>query len=92
MAKAIRSVVEQVIKELQLGRTLLQYKVLEEWGTLVGDRIAQVTTAERVVDGKLIVKVKSSVWRNELTFMKGEIITLINGRFNEEIITDIIFK
>ena len=71
MAKAIRSVVEQVIKELQLGRTLLQYKVLEEWGTLVGDRIAQVTTAERVVDGKLIVKVKSSVWRNELTFMKG---------------------
>lgn len=92
MAKAIRSVVEQVIKELQLGRTLLQYKVLEEWGTLVGDRIAQVTTAERVVDGKLIVKVKSSVWRNELMFMKGEIITRINGRFNEEIITDIIFK
>ncbi len=92
MAKAIRSVVEQVIKELQLSRTLLQYKVLEEWGTLVGDRIAQVTTVERVVDGKLVVKVKSSVWRNELTFMKGEIITRINGRFNEEIITDIIFK
>jgi predicted nucleic acid-binding Zn ribbon protein len=92
MAKAIRSVVEQVIKDLQLGRTLQQYKVLEEWGTYVGGRIAQVTTAERVIDGKLIVKVKSSAWRNELTFMKRDIIAQINGKFNDEIINDIIFK
>jgi predicted nucleic acid-binding Zn ribbon protein len=92
MAKEIRSVVEQVIKDLHLGKTLLQYKVMEDWGKYVGDRIAHVTTPERVVEGKLIVKVKSSAWRNELTFMKREIIAKINERFNEEIITDIIFK
>lgn len=92
MTKAIRSVIEQVINDLQLGRTLLQYRVLEEWGTYVGGRIAQVTTPERVVDGKLIVKVKSSAWRNELTFMKKEILSRINSKFNEEIIIDIIFK
>ena len=92
MAKAIRSAVEKVLKDLHLGKTLLQYKVMEEWGTLVGERIARVTNPERVIDGKLVVKVRSSAWRNELTFMKSEIIKKINEKLKEEVITDIIFK
>lgn len=92
MAKAIKSAVEKMLKDLHLGKTLLQYKVMEEWGTLVGERIARVTNPERVIDGKLVVKVRSSAWRNELTFMKSEIIKKINETLKEEIITDIIFK
>ena len=92
MAKTIGAIVKRVLKDLRLGKKLLQYEVLGEWDKIVGERIARAATAERVVNGKLIVKVKSSAWRNELSFMKREIIERINGKFNEEVITDIIFK
>jgi len=92
MTKAIGTILKKVVRDLHLGKKLLQYEVVNEWEKIVGKKIASVTTVEKVVDGKLIVRVKSSAWRNELSFLKKEIIKKINKKFMEEIITDIIFK
>ena len=105
MTKAIGTILKKVVRDLHLGKKLLQYEVVNEWEKIVGKKIASVTTAEKVVDGKLIVRVNSSAWRNELSFLKREIIKKINNlinkkyikkkinkKFMEEIITDIIFK
>lgn len=92
MTKAIGTILKKVVRDLHLGKKLLQYEVVNEWEKIVGKKIASVTTAEKVVDGKLIVRVNSSAWRNELSFLKREIIKKINKKFMEEIITDIIFK
>lgn len=92
MTKAIGTILKKVVRDLHLGKKLLQYEVVNEWEKIVGKKIASVTTVEKVVDGKLIVRVNSSAWRNELSFLKREIIKKINKKFMEEIITDIIFK
>lgn len=92
MTKAIGTILKKVVRDLHLGKKLLQYEVVNDWEKIVGKKIASVTTVEKVVDGKLIVRVNSSAWRNELSFLKREIIKKINKKFMEEIITDIIFK
>lgn len=92
MTKPIGTILKKVVRDLRLGKKILQYEVVNDWEKIVGKKIASVTTVEKVVDGKLIVKVNSSAWRNELSFLKREIIKKINKKFMEEIITDIIFK
>lgn len=45
-----------------------------EWRRAVGDRVADHTRPGRVVRGKLMVKVASSSWCAELSFLKGDIL------------------
>ena len=57
---------------------------------IVGPRIAKNTSAERVKDGILFVKVKSDVWRNELLFYKMELIKKLNLKLGKKVVLDII--
>jgi predicted nucleic acid-binding Zn ribbon protein len=52
--------------------------VLEEWGGVVGPRIAEVTRARSVADATLVVEVRSSPWLMELNMMKREILRRLN--------------
>ncbi|RCK73290.1 MAG: hypothetical protein IGBAC_0136 [Ignavibacteriae bacterium] len=90
--KKLDSAIRDVIKEYGLEEKLKNTSVINLWSEIVGERIAQVTKATRIKDGKLSVNVENSVWRNELIFLKKEIIQKINNRFKEEIVKDIIFR
>lgn len=90
--KKLDSAIRDVIKEYGLEEKLKNTSVINLWSEIVGERIAQVAKATRIKDGKLSVNVENSVWRNELIFLKKEIIQKINNRFKEEIVKDIIFR
>lgn len=81
-----------VLRELGLGQKIKQYEVLELWKEIVGEQIAGVTEAERIAGGKLFVRVARPTWRNELVYLKKELIEKINATLHENIVTDIIFK
>ena len=84
--------ISSVISQLGFDTKLRQCGVLEVWPEIVGERIAGVASAVRITDGKLIVRVTRSTWRNELVFLKKELITRINEQMKEEIVKDIIFR
>ena len=88
----IGSGISAVLRQLGLGAKLRQYEVLEAWPRVVGENIARISTAESIRDGKLFVSVVHSVWRNELIFLKKEIIEKLNKEMNQEIVKDIIFR
>ncbi len=88
----LSGLLESVLHELGLGLRLKQWKVVERWPNIVGERIAKAATPERIENGKLLVRVQSPAWRNELTFLKKEIIAKINAAMGEEIVKDIIFR
>ena len=90
--RLIGSGVNSVIEELGIGLKIRQHELLHAWPDIVGEQIARVTTATGLNDGKLFVSVTRSTWRNELIFLKKELIEKINAAMNSEIVKDIIFR
>lgn len=89
---AIGDALASTLKDLGFSDRLKRYEVLNLWPVIVGNRIAEVTQAERFQGGKLFVKVHRAPWRNELTFLKKELIEKINATMQEEIIQEIVFR
>ena len=90
--KSIGSAIESALSDLGLGKKVRQYEVLDRWQEIVGEQIANVATAERISEGKLFVSVSRAPWRNELLFLKKELIERINKAMHQDIVKDIIFR
>jgi predicted nucleic acid-binding Zn ribbon protein len=82
----------QLIDGLGIAQTLKQHDVLTLWNSIVGERIARVTTAQRIERGVLYVHVSTAPWRAELTMKRVEIIQKINKTLGRTIVTDIRFR
>lgn len=90
--KLIGDLLPALLEKLGLAKGLHDRRVLERWAEIVGPKIAGVTVAERIRDGKLWVSVSHPAWRNELVFMRQELIDKINGELGGGTVTDIIFR
>ena len=68
------------LKSAGLAERIGQAAVVASWPDLVGERIARAAQPESVSpDGTLFVRVKSSAWRQELSLMTPEVLSLINA-------------
>ena len=90
-AKSLQQALSELLESLGIESKVKRYQVLEQWPSFVGERVAEVSRPERLTGGLLFVKVKNSVWRNELLYLKAELIQKINGALGEEIVEDIRF-
>lgn len=89
--KPIGSALDELVKGLGIQKKLQEYDAVVYWESVVGERIAQMTTATRILQGVLYVHVKTSTWRNELTLRKKEIIDKLNIVIGIDIVKDIKF-
>ncbi len=80
-----------LLKSLGIENKIKQNEIIVRWPEIVGEKLSKVTTADKVEKGILFVRVTNSVWRNELIYMKTEIINRISSRLNTDIINDIRF-
>jgi predicted nucleic acid-binding Zn ribbon protein len=75
LADALKS----YLKRAGLTKRIGQAGVLEEWPTLVGPQIAQVTAPESVSpEGVLRVRVATAAWASELSLMTPQILARLN--------------
>jgi len=93
MAKAqvIGNVFTQLFRDLGIEKAIQQNMAVSRWAEIVGERIAQISEAERIENGVLVVKVSSPVWRNELVFMKTSLINSVNEALAKTVVKDIKF-
>ncbi len=93
MAKAqvIGNVFSQLFHDLGITKAIQQNMAVTRWAEIVGERIAEISEAEKIENGLLFVKVSSPVWRNELVFMKSSLISSINDALAKNIVKDIKF-
>lgn len=68
-----------------------EYSVLTRWEEIVGSSVASVSYCENVDNGILYVKVTSAAWRQELSFLKKNILSKIILSTDCSSITDIVF-
>lgn len=88
----------RALKENQIAQDALEpQRARLVWAEVVGDKLAGVCAAELVRGHTLFVRAKSSVWANELTFHKADILMRLNQRLagpggKADVITDIQFS
>jgi predicted nucleic acid-binding Zn ribbon protein len=90
--KTIGPAIDKLVRGLGIQKKLQEYDAVVYWENVVGERIAQMTTPTRILQGVLFVHVKTSTWRNELTLRKKEIIDKLNIVIGIDTVKDIKFQ
>jgi len=86
------SAVNSFLQSQELASMLRPHLAKVHWEGVVGPQVAGVTQVESVRDGVLFVRVKNSVWANELTLLKEDMLRRLNSKLGGRILTDIHFK
>ncbi len=90
--KSVRAALDDLVDNLGIQKKLKEYDAVRFWDDIVGDHIAKATTPVRIVQGVLVVKVKTSAWRNELTLQKKALMERLNAAIGERVVKDIRFQ
>lgn len=85
-------IIKQVLEKRKMWRQYRQYLIIDQWDQLVGERIAAVTSAQRMDRQVLWVRVSDSTWAYHLTLLKPQLIEKLNQYAGETIVDDIFFK
>ncbi|MDT0552178.1 DUF721 domain-containing protein [Urechidicola vernalis] len=84
---SIEDLMKVVIKENNLTKGMNQMNVKDIWANLMGNGVVSYTESVQLQNKTLIVKLKSSVLREELSYGKEKIIKMLNDELGEELIT-----
>jgi predicted nucleic acid-binding Zn ribbon protein len=90
--RPLREIIEDVLKESGISQKLKERDLIRQWDEVVGITIARSTESIYISDRKLIVKVRSSVIRNELTMIRDGLKIELNRRSGQIIIDEIVIK
>ena len=64
-----------IFREKRITTKVKDYSVFPMWGEVVGEAIAKVTKPEKIIKGNvLLVRVLDSVWSQELSLQKEDIL------------------
>lgn len=89
---SIKDVLKSFVSENKLDKGLQQVQVVDVWNNLMGPAIVKYTNSVKLNRNKLYVELSSSVLREELSYGKQKIITLMNEELGEEIIKEIVLR
>ena len=90
--QSIGTLIRKLLKNQKLEGRLKELDVLKLSEELLGKNLMKYINDLSVKNGTLIIKVKSAVVRNELSYQKSEIIKKINEQVGNEILKEIILK
>ena len=69
-----KSLLEGVFGRARLAREAQEWGALYAWHRLAGERLARHTRGEKVLGRTLLVRVATSAWANELTFLRADLL------------------
>ena len=88
----IGSVLEKVLNQHRTDSDVGLTQVWDLWERAVGEDIAKNTRPAAFKGKLLLVHVTSSVWIQQLQFLKKDIIGRVNDALGKELVEDIKFK
>jgi predicted nucleic acid-binding Zn ribbon protein len=86
---SIKDLMGAFIKENKLEKGFRKIHIEEAWVKLMGPGVASYTSEVKLQNGTLIIRLNSSVLREELSYGKEKIITMINEEMGEEVVKKI---
>ncbi|MCH8872756.1 DUF721 domain-containing protein [candidate division KSB1 bacterium] len=89
--KVLGDSITKLLRNMGIEEKVKEYQAINEWSQIVGENVSKVTKAQNVVNGILFVKVKNSSWRNELIYMRQEILIKLDKTVGRGIIKEVRF-
>jgi predicted nucleic acid-binding Zn ribbon protein len=86
----IGAIVESILAERGYLSICKEQEAVRRWPDFVGERLAAVTECTGAERGVLYVRVRSAAWRNELPYLKEELLANVRKECNS--IRDIVFS
>ena len=90
-AKKIKSILDEFISKNELTDGIDAARIQDNWRKLLGENINVYTQKITLQQDTLIVKLTSSVLRQELSYGKEKIIEMINESLGKDKVSDIRF-
>ncbi len=90
--QSMEDLMKDVIKENKLTKGMNQISVKEAWSKLMGNGVVSYTSKVELNGKTLVVKLKSSVLREELSYGKEKIIKMMNEELGESLISKIMLS
>jgi len=85
----VSGIVNEILDTRGWRGKVLEQMAVDLWPEVAGEYIAQHTIAERFKGGTLFVRARSPQWTQELHFHTPRIITRLNGRLKQNLVTKI---
>ncbi len=89
---SLSDVLQAFIKENKLEKGMDKIEVRDAWVQLMGNGVASYTTDVQLRQDTLYVSLTSSVLREELSYGKQKIITMLNEHLGKNVITSIVLR
>lgn len=89
--KTLKDAIAQMLQVYKIKRRFDETGIIAAWPDLVGKAVANRTKELFIRDGKLFLRIESSVVKNELMMIRSQIIEKINEQAGSAVIQEIIF-
>ena len=89
---SVASVLAGLAHRLGLESKLLETRLRRQWSEIVGRQIAAHTRPDQIRFKKLYVYVQHSVWLQQLTYLKPDLLEKINAAAGESLVSDLILR
>lgn len=86
-ANSVKDLMQSFIKENNLSKGMQKLKIEEVWEQLMGAGVVSYTESVQLQNKTLIIKLTSSVLREELSYGKEKIIQMINDEMGEKLVS-----
>jgi len=87
---SIKQLIDKVMLEGDTRDTVMQQRASYMWTEVVGAGVNKYTFRRYVDKGVLHVYITSAALKNDLTFMRQNIIKEINNRLGAEVLVDVV--
>jgi hypothetical protein len=81
-----------LLKSHGMETRLLEFSLQVHWEKIVGEHIGRHTWPDSIRHHKLFLVAESSVWLQQLVFLKAELLTKINATAGTQLIEDIVLR
>jgi hypothetical protein len=88
-AFSVKDLMGAFLKENNLSKGMQKLKVEEVWAKLMGQGVVSYTEKVQLQNKTLVVSLSSSVLREELSYGKEKIISMMNEELGEKLISKI---
>lgn len=88
----LSDLLKDFVKDNHLGKGLDKVNVREAWENLMGNGVNNYTTNIQLKGETLHVELSSSVLREELSYGKDKIITMLNEALGKELIKKLVLR
>ncbi len=86
---SINDLMHNVLQDNKLQKGIDLLAIKEAWKTVMGNGVISYTKEVQFKNGTLIIKLTSSVLREELSYGKDKIVNLLNKKLNKTLIKNV---